>query len=794
MRATNDQTPTEVNGEGSKGQISDQQTTTTVTPAGEVKGLTAQSVLSILGARDDEHFALWAKEGFAQPTPLNRINETIAALPTDYNIYFAVNPTGERRRGNKGTAEQTTRLLAATCDLDAKAGGLDTFEKCDAVIADLANILETNPSVIIHTGHGLQPIWPLEGTEELTLAEMQALIRRFGGLAKRVAKGHGGKVDSTFNLDRLHRAPETTNTKPGQVPVKTRAEYTEAHPLSLARLREALDEYVPEDEATDDTGPGSLKHEWTYAEKTCPYVLAMIRGWPTDEPQSSRHAWLGQHAVRLTAAVRLGCINEADFKTAQTVLTLRFLELLARPEARKPEPKHEIAAWFRDAIGIIEKKSDDQTRKELGNHTHTEPTPDVIFEATPELAYIKALARAQMMSPSAVLVSAVTFVLAATRHDAVIPAFIGEPASLNSNAGIVGESGDGKTASVGVAKGMFGNRELVAIRNPSSGEGIPAIFRERRPVAEMKDAPEGTDPMRWICHNAMSVFDEVAAMGAQSDRSGSTLGATIRSAWSGAGLSNHAADPSRQRNLPAGEYRYCMIVGIQPSTANVLLRDEGSGTPQRFLLASATDPGADMNAPDPGPSPFESWRPPYGIGKLEIGYPEHVRPMVRDARRRRLLGDPDAPDGHLLLVRLKVAAGLAILHGKTDVDESMWTISGLLIADSERLFAELKRYGRKESDKIAAARGRSSAISDSAAVDYAVERVKVRLSKKVRATAGGVRRSRIQREIAARDRGHLDDAIEAAISGGYIVEELRPRAGKPNAEPAHWLVAGKASI
>jgi len=237
-----------------------------------------------------------------------------------------------------------------------------------------------------------------------------------------------------------------------------------------------------------------------------------------------------------------------------------------------------------------------------------------------------------------------------------------------------------------------------------------------------------------------------------------------------------------------------MIVGIQPSTANVLLRDEGSGTPQRFLLASATDPGADMNAPDPGPSPFESWRPPRGIGKLEIGYPEHVRPMVRDARRRRLLGDPDAPDGHMILVRLKVAAGLAILHGKTDVDESMWTISGLLIADSERLFAELKRHGRKESDKIAAARGRSSAISDSAAVDYAVERVKVMLARKVRATAGGIRNSGLRKALPSRDRVHLNAAIEAAVTGGYIIEELRPRDGRPTAEPTRWYIAGKAQV
>jgi len=756
--------------------------------------LTAGNILSILGARDDEHFAVFTDGSFVQPIAKGAIDQTIAEHRDGNNVWFAVNPTSARGRGNKGKAEQTTRLLAATCDLDAKAGGLDTFEKCDAVIADLANILETNPSVIIHTGHGLQPLWPLEGTEELTLADQQALIRRFGDLVKRVAKGHGGRVDSTFNLDRLHRAPETTNTKPGQVPVSTRAEYTEAHPLSLARLREALDEYVPEIEGPTDTGPGSLKHEWTYAEKTCPYVLAMIRGWPTDEPQSSRHAWLGQHAVRLTAAVRLGCINEADFKTAQTVLTLRFLELLARPEARKPEPKHEIAAWFRDAIGIIEKKSDDQTRKELGNHTHTEPTPDVIFEATPELAYIKALARAQMMSPSAVLVSALAIALAATRYDVAISPFIGKRASLNFYAGIVGVSGGGKTGSVGVAKGMFGDRELVAILNPSSGEGIPAMFRERRPVAEMKDAPEGTDPMRWTRHNVLSVVDEISTLAAQSDRSGSTLGSTLRSAWSGSGLSNHAADPTRQRNLPEDQYRYCMVAGIQYATANTLLRDAGAGTPQRFLWAPATDPGADMNAPDPGASPFLSWTPPHGIGKLEITYPEHVRPMVRDARRRRLLDEPDAPDGHMILVRLKVAAALAILHSSTVVTDPLWMVSGLLVADSERLLAEMQSHGRKESDRTAAARGRSSAISDSAKTDHTVERVKNQVTKKVRDSGTGIRRKEIREAIAHRDREHLNAAIEAAISGGYIAEDQRPKVGQPNAKPALWYVAGRTKI
>jgi hypothetical protein len=688
-----------------------------------------------------------------------------------------------------------------TCDLDAKPGGLDTFENCKGVMGDLGNILGTGPTAIIHTGNGIQPLWALEGdTEALELAGQQALIRRWGRLVTHVAGIRGGKVDSTFNLDRLHRAPGTTNTKPGREPVEAAAALSGGSPVNLDRLTEVLDEYnIPEDTNTDtDTGAnsdhgGQAKTGWEHGQRTCPYVVAMYAAWATDEPATSRHAWLGQQAIRLTAAHRAGCITGDDHKAAQNILATRFLELLARPEARKPQPANEIAAWFRDAIGIVEKKTDRQVREELGDHD-CEQTGDAIFEATEELAYIKALARRQMVSPSAVLVSALTFVLAATPHDVCVPAFIGKRASLNFFAGIIGDSGVGKTAGVGVAKGMFGDRDLVPILNPSSGEGIPAMYRERKPAAELKDAPEGTDPQRWIRHNVLSVVDEISTLAAQGERSGSTLGSTLRSAWSGSGLSNHAADPTRQRNLPEGQYSYGMVAGIQYSTAHVLLRDEGAGTPQRFLWASASDPGADMDAPDPGPSPFLKWTPPPpNIGNLDIGYPQHVRGMVRDARLQRLRNQPDAPDGHMILVRLKVAAGLAILHGGTTVTEDLWTVSGLIVADSDQLLAEMKRHGRKEADKIAAEKGRRTAISEDGAVDYAVERVKIGVVKKVHATAGGITHSSLRKAFPSRDRKHLDAAIEAAAAGRYIVKEMRDRKDRPNAEPTRWYTAGKAT-
>ena len=134
--------------------------------------------------------------------------------------------------------------------------------------------------------------------------------------------------------------------------------------------------------------------------------------------------------------------------------------------------------------------------------------------------------------------------------------------------------------------------------------------------------------------NILSVIDEIKTLGGQQDRSGSTLGSILRSAWSASDISNHAADPTRRRSISAHTYRYCMVAGVQYDTADVLMRDDGAGT---------RNDSCGYPQPTQPPSSTTQNRTPAGHyhdgnrlfvtgSRFEIGYPAGVRDLVRAAK------------------------------------------------------------------------------------------------------------------------------------------------------------------
>ncbi|MFH5822273.1 AAA family ATPase [Georgenia sp. AZ-5] len=301
-----------------------------------------------------------------------------AELPQDRNVWFGINPVAPTMTG-RGTAEDVTRWAALWADLDVKAGSLPTLEAAQAVVDTLATMLNTPPAFVTHSGHGLQPLWPLEHddpaadtTDPDTRARAQALLRRWGRLVARVAADHGATdVDSVFDLPRVLRAPGTVNVKDPARTVPATATTHGGHALSVAEVAEVLDAYgvaeLPEDTQTLGTvvAPPAA---WTFGESTCGYVAAKVRGWATDAP-TARHPWLVSQAVKLAAAHRLGCITAADHAAAWQALAARFRHLLTTGQARREHPREvqDAAAWGVTAAACM---TEDRARAELGNHKH----------------------------------------------------------------------------------------------------------------------------------------------------------------------------------------------------------------------------------------------------------------------------------------------------------------------------------------------------------------------------------------------------------------------------------------
>ena len=143
----------------------------------------------------------------------------VDGLPGTANVYFGVNPTKgpARRRAGRGTETAVTRLAALFADLDVgKPGACPSFDVARAIIANLSIIIGSRPTVIVHSGHGLHPYWPVEDghIRDGDITPARALLKRWGRLVD-IEAGRLGvtTVDTVFDLARMLRVPGTTNNK-----------------------------------------------------------------------------------------------------------------------------------------------------------------------------------------------------------------------------------------------------------------------------------------------------------------------------------------------------------------------------------------------------------------------------------------------------------------------------------------------------------------------------------------------------------------------------------------------------
>ncbi|WP_196250402.1 hypothetical protein [Rhodococcoides fascians] len=152
-------------------------------------------------------------------------------------MYFGVLPIARSVRRGRGTEADVTRVRAVWADLDVKNGSLASLSECYAVTDLLSEWVGSPPSVLIESGHGLQPIWRIRSTpthpnrvaehwpgspgELWPLQRWRTECARWGGLVALAAETvhPGARVDSVYDLARVLRCPSTVNHKQSQAPV-----------------------------------------------------------------------------------------------------------------------------------------------------------------------------------------------------------------------------------------------------------------------------------------------------------------------------------------------------------------------------------------------------------------------------------------------------------------------------------------------------------------------------------------------------------------------------------------------
>jgi hypothetical protein len=304
-------------------------------------------------------------------------NAVVSSLPEQADVWFSVNPTAgpARQRAGRGNERQVARWGALYLDVDLKDGAFADFDEAAEFVSVLSEMVGTRPSVLIYSGHGSQPLWPIEGGEldsDEKWDRAYRLSRRFDRLSRRVAGEFSASLDNVSDLARILCVPGTTNWKDPANPVLTYAVHDCGGPLTVDQVEEFLDEWAPEI-GSDQPVAGeavSPAHTWKFGRSTCAYVAAMLRSWgrPSDEPTAGRHQWAMTRCVRLAAAHRLGCISAGGRDQALLILEAalqHWCQVMAVPRGLAVD---EIGSAYRWAEAKVATFSSLRAQSELGHH------------------------------------------------------------------------------------------------------------------------------------------------------------------------------------------------------------------------------------------------------------------------------------------------------------------------------------------------------------------------------------------------------------------------------------------
>lgn len=443
------------------------------------------------------------------------------------------------------------------------------------------------------------------------------------------------------------------------------------------------------------------------------------------------------------------------------------------------------------------------------------------WAARPELTRLQQFARSRLTGPWSTLGAVLARVIATMPPNVVLPPTVGDHASFNLFVALVAPSGYGKGASEAVAEAFLDMATNVWEATPGSGEGLLKQYAyKRRPG-------KGQPPEQVNVRNAvLFTIAEVDTLNALAGRNGATLIPELRKAWMGERLGFGYADAEKAVAIMAHRYRMTMVVGVQPGRGASLLSDADGGTPQRFLWLPTTDPDATddlVEAPEPFSLPaWPTARPAEnssadGIRDDEFAEPaEHDEPaeddqgeqprlkfaVVRDGFR---LDEPaqrsafhvlDLPpsvveeiraehlakrrgdmsinplDSHAMLARLKVAAGLMWLNGRTDeINEDDWKLAGTVLAVSNSTRATVLAAMRSNETKVAEARGRSDAVREVVKEDVLRDRKIARLAEGIREklrVENDQPFNRLSKRFRSQDRSVVRPALDLLVSVGDV--------------------------
>jgi hypothetical protein len=198
--------------------------------------------------------------------------------------------------------------------------------------------------------------------------------------------------------------------------------------------------------------------------------------------------------------------------------------------------------------------------------------------------------------------------------------------------------------------------------------------------------------------------------------------------------------------------------------------------PQRFVWLPVSDPDAPDERP-PHPGRRKVTRPKWPVdSQIDLVVPDVAAEAIRAHRLAVLRESPDVDllAGHAMLTRLKVAAGLMAMEGRTVIDTNDWELAGYIMAVSDRTREVCQRALAGQSRRANTARALAAAEREEVISDRKLARAKQAI---VRRLDDGRQQTRgqLHRLLKADIRDYCDaaladlvDANEISVSaGGY---------------------------
>lgn len=485
--------------------------------------------------------------------------------------------------------------------------------------------------------------------------------------------------------------------------------------------------------------------------------------WLTDIFESDKEKVAGGESRYLTSVHLAYRAAEKGLTRAQThyALTLHEPTRAKIIEEGGSVHAHSAKSYLEKTINeAFEKHQHEGQTCEVVNCEHKPTTTQVIrltkdaedefWNSRTELKHILDTARARLASPWATLGEVLIRAIALTPPTLRLPPLTGKDGSLNNFLAVVGEPGMGKGVSDGTAESAFIWPEVVDTRRPGSGQGLAHLFVSRGSKTKEDPNPE------QVRHNdrALLSLSEIETLAALTNQQSSTLLPELRAVWSGEVLGSKNAETTRDLHVASHSYRLCLSVGVQPSKAGTLLDGADGGTPQRFLWMPADDPNASrerlippppmtLTLPHKDPNPLGGIRPqdinPVRIMSVpnvvvDASWEDRVRTLRREKKAEDVL------DNHALLMREKVAASLAILNGRADMNEEDWELAGTIMqvsnATRQQVIDKVAKEHRQQNISRGKADGYKRVASDSVVDKEQTKRASDTMKRKLEKTPG----------------------------------------------------------